>query len=82
MPFDIESFVNDPSIRALSLLKRTELTQVAERYELTVTGSMTKVQVRQLIVSYLLKDELVSDNDEDTADNNGELKEVRASRES
>ena len=68
MSFDVESFVNDPSIRALSSLKRTELTQVAERYELTVTGSMKKAEVRQLIVSYLRKEELVSDNDKDTAD--------------
>ena len=69
MSFNVESFVNDPSIRALSSLKRTELTQVAERYELTVTGSMKKAEVRQLIVSYLREEELVSDNDEDTTDN-------------
>ena len=48
MSFDIESIVNDPSIRALSLLKWTELTQVAEHYELTVTGSIKKAEVRQL----------------------------------
>ena len=46
MLFDVESFVNDPSITALSSLKRTELTQVAERYELTVMGSMKKAEVR------------------------------------
>ena len=48
MSFDIESIVNDPSTRALSSLKRTELTQVAQRYELTVTGSMKKAEIRQL----------------------------------
>ena len=68
MSFDVESFVKDPSIRALSSLKRTELIQVAEHYELTVTGSMKKAEVRQLIVSYL-HEELVFDSDEDTADN-------------
>ena len=42
---------------------------MAERYELTVTGSMKKAEVRQLTVSYLREEELVSNNDEDTADN-------------
>ena len=37
---------------------------MAERYKLTVTGSMKKAEVRQLIVSYLREEELVSDNDE------------------
>ena len=69
MSFDIKSFVNNLSITALSSLKRTELTQVAERYELTVTDSMKKAEVRQLIVSYLCEEELVSDSDEDTTDN-------------
>ena len=69
MLLDIKSFVHDPSIRALSSLKRTKLTQVAERYELTVTGSMKKGKVRQLIGDYLCKEELVSDDERGVTEN-------------
>ena len=39
MLFNIESFTMEPSIKALLLLKRSELTQVADHYKLTVASS-------------------------------------------
>ena len=61
--FDIESFVSDPSARVLVSLKSTELTQLAERYSLSVTSGMKKGEIRQLIVNYLKEEELISDEE-------------------
>ena len=69
MSFYVESFVHDPSIRVLSSLKRIELTQVAKHYELIVTSSMKKGEVRQLIIDHLCKEELASDDEGDVTEN-------------
>ena len=63
--FDVESFVSKPSIRALWSLKRTELIQVAEQYNLTVTSGMKNGEVIQLIASHLHDKELVSEDEGD-----------------
>jgi len=65
MSFEIESFVTALSVEALSALKRTELTQVAELYKLSVTSAMKKGEIHQLIVNYLHEEELISDEEVD-----------------
>jgi len=60
MSFSIEEFTSEPSIKVLSPLKRTELSQLAEHFKLTITSGTKKGEIRQLIINYLCKEELVS----------------------
>ena len=68
MSSDIEAFVSAPSVSALALLKKTELIQVAECYKLTMSSGMKKGEIRQLILSYLHDEELVSEDEGDFTD--------------
>jgi len=61
MSLDIEAFNAEPSVRALSSLKRAELMKVAEHYKLTVASGAKKGENRKLIIDYLHEEELVSD---------------------
>jgi len=63
MSFSIEAFTSEPSIKALLLLKRTELTQLAEHFKLTIASSTKKGEICQLIINYLHEEELVSDEE-------------------
>jgi len=57
----------EPSIKALSPLKCTELTQLEEHFKLTVANAITssakKGEIRQLIINYSHEEELVSDQE-------------------
>jgi len=63
MSFNIEAFIAEPSIKALLPLKRTELTQLAEHFKLSVASGAKKGEIRQLIINHLRKEELVSDEE-------------------
>ena len=63
MSFSVESFTSEPSVKALSSLKRTELTQLAEHFKLTVASGAKKGEIRQLVINYLREEELVSDEE-------------------
>ena len=62
MSFSIEAFTLESSIKALWPLKRTELTQLAEHFKLTVTRGTKKGEICQIII-YLRKLELVLDEE-------------------
>ena len=64
MSLDIESFTAEPSVKALSSLKRAELTKLAEHYKLTVASGAKKGDIRKLIIDYLREEELISDEEE------------------
>ena len=56
MSFSIEAFTSEPSIEALSPLKRTELTQLAEHFNLkSVTSIAKKGETRQIIIIFYVK---------------------------
>jgi len=52
MSFSIEAFTSEHSIRALSPLKRTELTQLAEHFNLTAASGAKKGEICQLIYEW------------------------------
>ena len=61
--FRLESFVAEPTLRSLSLLKKPQLIEVANHYELSVVGSMKKGDIKRLITTYLIDEELVPEED-------------------
>ena len=60
-----ESFVLKPSTSGLKKLKRAELVEVASYYELIVSSSMKKDDLRQVILEHLHEEELISDEESD-----------------
>ena len=60
-----DSFVSKPSTSSLKKLKRTELVEVAGYYELTISSSMKKDNIRQVILEHLREEELLSDEESD-----------------
>ena len=53
-----DSFVSNISMSSLRKLKHTELVEVASCYELTVSSSMKKDDICQVILEHLHEEEL------------------------
>ena len=61
--FSVESFVAEPTLSLLSSLKKPQLIEIANHYELSVTGTMKKGEIKRLITVYLTDEELVPEED-------------------
>ena len=62
-PFSVESFVEKPSLRVVRVLKKSQLTTLAQHFKLELTTTMKKSEVKQLVIDYLVDEELVSDEE-------------------
>ena len=60
-----DSFILKPSTSGLKKLKRAELVEVANYYELTISSSMKKDDLRSMILEHLCEEELISDEESD-----------------
>ena len=72
MSFEVESFAASPTLEVFNSLKKAELLLVAQHYKLSVTSSMGKGEVKKVVLSYLTEEELLSEE---------ELESANASRE-
>ena len=59
-PFNIETFVEEPTLRVVKSLKKAELVSVAQHYKLEVGSTMKKSQIKQLVIDYLVEEEICS----------------------
>ena len=59
MGFELEKFIASPSEEQLKALKKSELVQVAEHYEIKFNSSMNKSEIKTLVVNYLVEEELL-----------------------
>ena len=57
--FSVESFVVEPTLSLLSSLKKPQLIEISNHYELSVAGTMKKGEIKRLITVYLTDEELV-----------------------
>ena len=62
-PFNIETFVEEPTLRVVKSLKKAELVSVAQHYKLEVGSTMKKSQIKQLVIDYLVEEEIVSEEE-------------------
>lgn len=62
MLFEVENFVSSPSLEVINSLKKVNLLAIAQHYKLRVNKTMTKAQIKKLIVKYLQEEELLSDS--------------------
>ena len=63
MSFDLETFVSRPSHEEVAQLNKADLVQLANHYKLSITSSSKKGEVKQLVLSHLEDEELISDDE-------------------
>ena len=64
MSFDAERFASTPTVRELNSLKKNELLQLAQYYELTADAALSKSQVKEIVLKHLIDEELITPVDE------------------
>ena len=47
MSFDMEKFISTPTVEELNLLKKSELLQLAQHYELMANNSVSKTYIKK-----------------------------------
>ena len=60
-PFNIETFVGEPTLGVVKSLKKAWLVAVAQHYKLDVGSTIQKRQIKQLVIEYLVEEEIVSE---------------------
>ena len=60
-PFNIKTFVKEPTLTVVKLLKKAELVSVAQHYKLEVGSTMKKGLIKLLVIDYLVEEEIVSE---------------------
>ena len=64
MSFDAERFASTLTVRELNSFKKNELLQLAQHYELTADAALSKSQVKEIVLKYLIYKELITLVDE------------------
>ena len=66
MSFQVEDFTASPRLAILTSLKKTELVSLATHYKLEIPSGSRKADIRKIITKYLVEEEIVSEEEEDT----------------
>ena len=59
MSFDVERFVTTPTVGELNSLKKNELLQLVQHYKLTADASLSKSQVKEVVLKHLIDEEVI-----------------------
>ena len=59
-PFNIETFMEEPTLKVVKSLKKVELIQ---HYKLEVSSMLKKSELKKLVIEYLVEEEVVSGDD-------------------
>jgi len=62
-PFNIKTFVEEPTLKVVKALKKAELIQVAQHYKLEASSALKKSELKRLVIEYLVEEEVVSEDD-------------------
>ena len=65
--FDVQEFANNPRLATLTALKKSELLSVANHCKVEVSSTIRKADLRKAISQYLVDEEIVSDEEYETA---------------
>ena len=57
--FEVGKFISVPSLEELNTLKKAELLQLVNHYELAVSSSMPKSQIKKIVVEHLVDEEII-----------------------
>ena len=59
MSFDVERFVTTPTVGELNSLKKNELLQLLQHYKLTADASLSKSQVKEVVLKHLIDEGVI-----------------------
>jgi len=62
-PFNIDTFVEEPTLKVVKSLKKAELIQVTQHYKLEFNSTLKKSELKKLVIEFLVEEEVVSEND-------------------
>ena len=57
--FNLETFVNEPSLQVIRALKKSHLQQIASHFKLTVPTTTRKDELCKMVMQFLVDEELV-----------------------
>ena len=60
MSFDVEKFTSSPTVEELNLLRKSELLQLVQYYDLMADNFLSKTQIKEVIIKYLVDEEMIS----------------------
>ena len=63
--FNLETFLSNPSLQELKLLKKSELQQITTHIKLLFTLSSKKGEIYRLVAQHLVDEELVPEQEEE-----------------
>ena len=72
MSFNIQTFVGEPQMEEFNNLKKAELLQVAQFYKLTVTSPMGKGEIKKVMLTHLVEEELLPEEELEKVNTNRE----------
>jgi len=75
MSFSVDDFTTTPRLATLASLKKTELMSLATHYKVEVPTGAQKAEIRKIVASYLIEEDMVSE-DENTSTTKLELKKL------
>ena len=58
MSFNLEEFIESPTVEEINILRKTDLLTIAQHYKLGATSAMTKGQVKQMVMQYFVDEEI------------------------
>ena len=63
--FNLETFLSNPSLQELKLLKKSELQQIVTHFKLSFTLSSKKGEIYHLVAQHLVNEELAPEPEEE-----------------
>ena len=57
----MEKFYTEPTLEAINLLKKKELIDAVKHFDLEVNESISKVELKKLVLDYLVEEELMAE---------------------
>ena len=60
---EMDNFCTEPTMDALNILKKRELTEVTSHYGLDVPENTTKAAIKKVVLDYLVEEELITETD-------------------
>ena len=65
-PFSVKEFVKEPSLRVINSLKKLQLIKVGTHYKVEVDASMKKGEVKRLLIEFLIDEEIIPEDEENS----------------
>jgi len=61
--FTLKAFVEEHTVQAINLLKKSQLLEVVSYYKVDVNSSQKKSEIKQVLMEYLIDEEIISEDD-------------------